>query len=463
MSHLAAEKWKQRLLFGLLPTLWLCPTLSPAMSCFSEMNFGWCEFNQVNPEEPPNCPNYTFSIANFQRKLDAHYNSQGRPPLTEAFFLARLLDAYKTNLIDMDCPTPLVFAHFLVGEFSMIAPPWDDEGEGWRHLELAVKLAKEASPFQQHLMIAKPGPAWPFSKAMAQIRQAQAKAEEAFEMVRAGDHYSVDIVVAHCREPLDWISKKLGKVPRGSSLYIYEKCGQLLDVRSFEGAGAFAQVVVTPRPDHGRTRGDECSAYLTHIVSRYGRLADFTIFLQSDPADHLHFDFLDLVLRSIAFRTYSTPFLSLNGPRHVRTMTPCLQAVHEELFGFNLTELVGPYCCAQFVVSRDAISRHSNHFYSRMLSLVDGTRNVDLCGVEGTKRSTQCYGYEFLWHIIFGEAADPPSREDDPRLPVALRLKHGREHTRLNWAGMPLARDIPIKIVPDDEHGNPLEDLQSVT
>ena len=27
-------------------------------------------------------------------------------------------------------------------------------------------------------------------------------------------------------------------------------------------------------------------------------MADFTIFLQSDPMDHLHFDFLDLVLRS---------------------------------------------------------------------------------------------------------------------------------------------------------------------
>ena len=35
-----------------------------------------------------------------------------------------------------------------------------------------------------------------------------------------------------------------------------------------------------------------------------------------------------------------------------------------------------------------------------MLSLVDGSRDVDLCGVEGTKRSTQCYGFEFLWHVV---------------------------------------------------------------
>eukprot|EP00439_Symbiodinium_sp_Y106_P052571 s275_g7.t1 len=81
-----------------------------------------------------------------------------------------------------------------------------------------------------------------------------------------------------------------------------------------------------------------------------------------------------------------------------------------------------------------------------MLSLVDGSRDVDLCGVEGTKRSTQCYGFEFLWHVVFGEEVDPPSREDDMRLPVSLRLKHGKDHSRLNWIGMPLARDIPLKL-----------------
>mmetsp|Transcript_3130 Transcript_3130/g.10104 ORF Transcript_3130/g.10104 Transcript_3130/m.10104 type:complete len:293 (-) Transcript_3130:66-944(-) len=291
---------------------------------------------------------------------------------------------------------------------------------------------------------------------MGQVRQAQALAQEAFDRAQGGARLSVDFVVAHCREPLDWLARRLGSVPRGSALHIYEKCGQLLQPADLEGAQKFASVSVLPRPDRGQARGDECSAYLTHIVDRYGQLADFTIFLQSDPQDHLHFDFLDLVLRSMEATTYGVPFLALNGPRHVRTLTPCLQAVHEEVFGMNLTELVGPYCCAQFAVSRGAVQRRSLRFYQRMLGLVDGSRAVDLCGVEGTKRSTQCYGYEFLWHMVFGESADPPNREDDRRLPVALRLRHGREHSRLNWVGMPLARDIPLKIVPDYEHGNPL-------
>ena len=131
-----------------------------------------------------------------------------------------------------------------------------------------------------------------------------------------------------------------------------------------------------PRPDAGSVRGDECSAYLTHIVGKYSELADVTIFLQSDPYDHLHFEFLDVVLRSIAASTYSVPYLPLNGPRHVRTLTPCIQSVHEEIFGTNLTELLGPYCCAQFAVSKGMIQRRKLKFYQRMLSLVDGTRNV---------------------------------------------------------------------------------------
>merc|ERR1712226_1322290 len=243
--------------------------------------------------------------------------------------------------------------------------------------------------------------------------------------------------------------------------FVYEKCGEQTKLDGLT-TGRFTSAIAIPRPDKGLARGDECSAYLTHIVDRYDRLADFTIFLQSDPYDHLHFDFLDLVLRSIAAATFTATYLPLNGPRHLRTLTPCLQAVHEELFGTNLTELVGPYCCAQFVVSRGAIRARSNRFYKRMLGMVDGSQSIDLCGVEGAKRSTQCYGYEFLWHVVFGEAVDPPSREDDTRLPVALRLEHGREHTRLNWGSVPLARDIPIKVVPDYEHSNPLDGSYNV-
>eukprot|EP00929_Paragymnodinium_shiwhaense_P103064 TRINITY_DN66349_c0_g2_i2.p1 TRINITY_DN66349_c0_g2~~TRINITY_DN66349_c0_g2_i2.p1 ORF type:complete len:483 (-),score=86.60 TRINITY_DN66349_c0_g2_i2:408-1856(-) len=428
-----------------------------AMSCFSEMNFGWCTFNRHNPAEPPSCPNYTFSIATFQQKLLSHYNEGLRPPLMEAYFLTRLHQQYRDNLVEIDCPSPLVMAHLLVSELNWIAPPWENEGEGWEQYDTAMKMAKQASPFQQHLMIAKPA-AWPLRRAMDAVQKAQGVNEAAYEkrLTRGGAPVVVHFVVAHCKEPLDWLSKKLGNVPPGAELYLYEKCGEITDLEGLEGTAKFRARHRIPRPDVGHTRGDECSAYLSHIVGEYGQLADFTIFLQSDPQDHLHFDYLDLVLRSMAAGTYTVPYLPLNGPRHVRTLTPCLSAVHEDLFGTNLTDLIGPYCCAQFAVARETILRRTKKFYMRMLGMVDGSNPVDLCGIEGAKRSTQCYGYEFLWHIVFGETVDPPNREDDRRLPVALRLKQGKEHTRLNWAGVPLARDIPIKIVPDYEHGNPL-------
>ncbi|CAE8612683.1 unnamed protein product [Polarella glacialis] len=436
----------------------------------------------------------------------------------EAFFLFRLHEDYKANLIDADCPNPLIFAQLLVSELLLIAPPWasldnaalaaaaavlaDGGGtdafaaaadawaaavsaEGRQQFSTGIVMAKGASPFQQHLMVAAPA-AWPLRKAMAQVQRTMEAADSvapgavlrSLRRPRRGTRSScqphsvlaltrflppeervdglqkgpdvvlqkacwemeesrgeaallieslesaeqrrqvirqVDFVIAHCRESLEWLSAKLKRVPAGAALFVYEKCGGKLqpeELAAVAGKSKFQSITVVQRPDEGSTRGDECSAYLTHIVGHHTDLADFTVFLQSDPYDHLHFDFLDLVLRSIAAGTHTQPFLALNGPRHVRTLTPCLQSVHEEIFGTNLTELLGPYCCAQFVVSRDAIRAHSLDFYGQMLSLTDGSRSVDLCGIEGTKRSTQCYGFEFLWHVVFGQEVDPPSREE---------------------------------------------------
>merc|ERR1719423_286893 len=77
--------------------------------------------------------------------------------------------------------------------------------------------------------------------------------------------------------------------------------------------------------------------------------------------------------------TYAVPFLSLNGGRHVRTVTPCLSAVHEAIFGEPMREAVGPYCCAQFVVQDTRVRARPLEFYHRMLRLVDGTMQNDLC------------------------------------------------------------------------------------
>ncbi|CAK0882561.1 unnamed protein product [Prorocentrum cordatum] len=126
----------------------------------------------------------------------------------------------------------------------------------------------------------------------------------------------------------------------------------------------------------------------------------------------------------IAGSTYAVPFLSLNGARHVRTLTPCLSAVHEAIFGEPMKEAVGPYCCAQFVVQNTQIQKRPLEFYQRMMRMVDGTLDYDLCAPGKPARSTHCYGMEFTWHLVFGEAYDPPLRQDDVRLPT-IQVRHG--------------------------------------
>lgn len=425
--------YRARLLNAIVVLLGVVTRGLDAFSCFSEMQFDWCE----SQEEESCIHNYTFSVSHFQRKLDRHYRASGRPPLSEAFFLVRLPGEYQHNLvIDQDCPAPLILAYLLVAEFRL----WTNQEAALQSFKIALELESQATPVQRELL----PKLWPYQEAVnrfAEIADANA------QLAASRPQPSIDFVVAHCLEPLTWLRSELKLVPPRASLFVYEKCGQRSNLGDL--LGLFEYVETVDRPDVGSTRGDECSAYLTHLVTRFDSLADFTVFLQSDPHEHLHFDFLHVVLQAIAARTYDVPFLHLNGPRHVRTLTPCLQAVHQVVLGAPLTEPLGPYCCAQFVVARRQATIRGSDFFQRMLKMVDGSMPLDLCGVEGAQRSTQCYGYEFIWHIVFGQEVDPPLRADDSRLPLALRGKSGREHMRTEWAGVPLANDIPMKFVPE--------------
>jgi hypothetical protein len=234
-------------------------------------------------------------------------------------------------------------------------------------------------------------------------------------------------------------------VPPNSGLYIYEKCGEMLNLQHLQTR--FARIYVVPRPDAGRVRGDECSAYLTHITMQYQQLANYTVFLHSDPDQHLHFSYLEAVLGSMQRGTFNASFLHLNGPRHVRTLTPCLQTVHQAIFTEPLHEVLGPYCCAQFTAKREAILARPIEFYERMLRMVDGSIEIDLCTTNQVARSTHCYGMEFMWHKVFGDVTDPPLRPDDTRLPTGLRLKFGKEHEMADWNQVMLAPPVPKKIV----------------
>lgn len=415
---------------------------SGAFTCYPEYQFSWCD----NSTEASCIHNYAFSVGHFQRKLSDYYLRNRRPPLMEAYFVTKLPRPYQEQFLESGCQAPLILAYLLVAEARL---PVDEDSQTVLSVALGIveSLSDLVRPILQQSL------SWPFNEALARYERTSQAVEYAQQHAAAllgGPRgiISLEFVVVHCREPLDWVEQQLLPItPSGSLLTLYEKCGE---------APAFSQAVqahfgwvrTLPCKDpEGGPRGDECLGYLAHLVTRYDELATFTVFLQADPYDHLHFSYLHQVTKMIARGTYSVPFLSLNGGRHVRTHTPCLDAVHQAIFGEPMRESVGPYCCAQFVVQDATIRARSIDFYRNMLRMVDGSMDYDLCYGGRVTRSTHCYGMEFTWHLVFGEDYEPPLRQDDERLPTPLRAKFGDEHVRRQWNDVVLCPNTPKKIV----------------
>ena len=49
-------------------------------------------------------------------------------------------------------------------------------------------------------------------------------------------------------------------------------------------------------------------------------------------------------------------------------------------------QVLGPYCCAQFTAKREAILARPIEFYERMLRMVDGSIEIDLCTTNQVQR-----------------------------------------------------------------------------
>eukprot|EP00927_Polykrikos_kofoidii_P082274 TRINITY_DN8137_c0_g4_i1.p1 TRINITY_DN8137_c0_g4~~TRINITY_DN8137_c0_g4_i1.p1 ORF type:complete len:440 (-),score=57.67 TRINITY_DN8137_c0_g4_i1:95-1414(-) len=413
-----------------------------AFTCFPEYSFSWCD----NDTEASCIHDYAFSVGHFQRKLGDYYLLNKRPPLTEAHFLTRLPRPYQQQFIDGGCAAPMIMAYVLVAESKL---PVDDNAEMYSEIanQMLANMPDTMKPILHNSQV------WAFREAIERFERTASEtyqAQRSFPALLGGRNgrITLEIVVVHCRETLEWLEERLLPVtPVGSALTIYEKCGEqptIPDVMSTR----FSPISILPCSDpQGRPRGDECLGYLAHLTSRYDQLATFTVFLQADPHEHMHFPFLHVALKMIERGTYAVPFLQLNGGRHVKTWSPCLNAVHEAIFGEAMREPVGPYCCAQFIVQDTAIRARPLDFYQKMLRLVDGSMDYDLCAPGTPARSTHCYGMEFTWHLVFGEDYDPPLRQDDPRLPTPLRMKFGDEPVRTQWNDVVLNPNTPKKIV----------------
>merc|ERR1711933_88588 len=138
-------------------------------------------------------------------------------------------------------------------------------------------------------------------------------------------------------------------------------------------------------------------------------------------------------------------FLHLNNDRHLIYWTPCLESAIEALGLPHMGQAIATYCCSQFLVSRSRIHARNLAFYQQTDRLLREQcwRGVPGCAYpsgdsdQSVPRGHQvprvfshasamhkrpCYVLEFIWHIIFGEAAQLPRREEDSRLPLLLRF-----------------------------------------
>jgi len=371
---------------------------------------------------------YVFATAEYQNKIWTHFVHHGRPPYMEAYFIHKLSEPMKAH-IELLCPWLVAVSDLIVLESQIFIRGKQvlEESEFWVEVSSEYMGLSELKRIEADRV-------WQIGAAISSVISAISEVNT----VIPSKNHSVSFVVCHCREPLDWLGSGLSNIPYGSTLYVYEKChensGPFLSSSSLDILNKYAGgVFVISQPD-GETRGDECTAYLDYIVNEYNQLPDFTVFLQGDPDRHMFLSYLDTVLASVD--KYSGGFLHLNFHRHYQTTTPCMRQVEGYLFEAPMpanTQLIGTYCCAQFVVHRDRILSRGLEFYKRAFLMVMDGGMADMCSPTPPRRSSHCYVLEYLWHIIFGEDRFLPFKADDERLPRILRMKFGNENVKNRW------------------------------
>ncbi|KAF4693106.1 hypothetical protein FOZ60_011890 [Perkinsus olseni] len=296
-----------------------------------------------------------------------------------------------------------IMANLVVAEAELFTIGVEEVEE--RFLKLALAAYGELSPGRLEDIRT----TWLYDQALKRMRDVAERMGELAAGSQRSDASTTTFIICHCREPLTWLANphRIPYIPPESRLLVYEKCGTLSNIPANISQRFSRGVSVLDRRD-GDVRGDECSAYLSYIVEEYHQLDDYTVFLQADPHNHAFLAYLQLPLMAIGLGTYQVPFLHLNYHRHVMTDTPCMRDVE------------------MYIVSRERIQARSLSFYRHMLRMVDGSI-PDLCVAEAKpERSSHCYVFEFLWHVVFGEPRQLPLRPDDKRLPTALRAKFGQ-------------------------------------
>jgi len=259
---------------------------------------------------------------------------------------------------------------------------------------------------------------WPLEQAISRL----ASSQEALQRLQDDFlQFSVDFVVAHCREDLTWLQTALAHwaLPGRSRLFIYEKCGRhgVLDVNI-----PVEHTLVDDGPST-LTRKDECSAYLTHLArfAERGDPAMYTMFLQADALHHSRPKLLDLVVASLRHGTLNVPFLHLGRSQMVSSTSRCKRALFQQAIGRPPNDVPRGYCCAQFLVRHDVIKARGAEHWRRLLRMMDAPLPA---GCEDLKIAAgmHCLLYESIWHVLFGMPERLRPRAEDVGLPIFLRF-----------------------------------------
>lgn len=282
----------------------------------------------------------------------------------------------------------------------------------------------------------------------------------------------VDIIICYCAERLIWL-KSFNKVPwrdvdRSAAmrahvaLRIYHKCGapgkaerEAERRRLVKEWGLFFRAVVVRYVDDVY-RADDCSAYLAYAVDRYDSLPEFSVFLHADAPEHV--PNLELLTDTVfaAARGYiptDLGFLHL-AHNYVRHELGCSEGpkknecendraddfqfplLWKAVFGSSIAPSmaagdVAAYCCVQFMVRAERIRLRPRSFYDRALTYFAGPQsyyNLFPTGkvVRGadTLGRTPCQLAMYIWHVVFGEEPRLPRRQNDPRVPLFMKMSN---------------------------------------
>lgn len=204
--------------------------------------------------------------------------------------------------------------------------------------------------------------------------------------------FTIHMIIAHYDKDVSWISNLT--LPKGN-IFIYQKRNP-------------AGTLYLPN------RGNECLAYVRHIVDHYYRLADYSVFLHDNPLQHCknfmeylqslpifasHLDYVAGKPRPLVFIT--DKYLN-NSQTILKEYIPDVFEYHVKWVGTPIpSHGTSIWCNGQFQVSKELIRRKPLEFWQDLL--VD---LLDSDSIHGDEHGVFICGYlEQMWHELFGYPA----------------------------------------------------------